>query len=68
VSNAPGAVPDEVVPGDELPVDVSVSENGVGIGLDFGASVDVNMDNTPEMDVGTPLLPPVPPVPPVPVP
>lgn len=61
-SAAPDAVPDEPLLGAELPVDVSVGENGAGIGSDAGASVDVTTDNGPAVDVGTPPLPPVPPV------
>lgn len=61
-SAAPDAVPDEPLPSAELPVDVSVGENGAGIGSDAGASVDVTIDNGPAVDVGTPPLPPVPPV------
>lgn len=61
-SAAPDDVPDEPLPSAELPVDVSVGENGAGIGSDAGASVDVTIDNGPAVDVGTPPLPPVPPV------
>jgi hypothetical protein len=61
-SAAPDVVPDEPLPSAEPPVDVSVGENGAGIGSDAGASIDVTIDNGPAVDVGTPPLPPVPPV------
>jgi hypothetical protein len=55
------AVPDNAVP-EELSIDVSMGENGVAIGSDSGASVEVTTENDPEVGIVTPPLPPVPPV------
>ncbi len=48
----------------ELPLQVSVGEDGVGVSNDAGASVSVTTtDDGPQVDVGTPPAPPVPALP-----
>ncbi len=66
VPTAPVLVPDDAVPEDivpeELPIDVSVGEDGVAIGTDSGAPVDVTTEDGPGVGVVTPPLPSVPPL------
>jgi hypothetical protein len=54
-------VPDDAVP-EELPIDVSVGENGIAMGSDSGASVEVTTENVPGVDVETPPVLPTPPL------
>lgn len=54
-------VPDDAVP-EELPIDVSVGENGIAMGSDSGASVEVTTENGPGVEVEAPPLLPTPPV------